>query len=306
MHPTNNIMWESDPVPGKIQGTPIISQGDQGLYIFFTHNRINKTSNEIVGSFSIIDGSDGSLMFSEIAGDSRMDPDLNQLRRVDTLRLPYAALGVAHKPEWGKYPGGEGNVHDVLLWSTSVSEGREDAGYTRAFQLPKLFEPEFTPALSTYFLQENRWNAITAPALTLDGMNAVFGVRENKVIGWTGGEDFNELPSTKQSLGTDPNDERLRKCLFIGWKIPVSEEYQICLYFVSHLQPYPFHRSFPGRSGIFWQPPQPLSSTLYKARVLISVGRCQGQSLFPRNRLFPTMTSTCTPPEKMVLSQLLT
>jgi hypothetical protein len=223
MHPTNKIMWISDLVPGKVQGTPIISQVDPGMYVFFTHNRMNKTSNELVGSFSMIDGSDGSLMFTEMAGESRMDPDLDQLSRVDTLRLPYSPLGIAHKPEWGRYPGGEGNVHDLFVWSTSVLNGRGDDGYTRAFQLPKLFEPDFSPALSTYFLQENRWNAISAPALTLDGMNLVFGIRENKVIGWTGSEDFDQITETKQSLGKDTNDERLRKFCFIVWKLCVSE-----------------------------------------------------------------------------------
>lgn len=169
------------------------------------------TSGELVGRFSMIDGVDGKLMFTEVAGESRMDPDLDQLSFVDTLQAPYAALGVAHEPEFGRYQEGQGNAHDIFIWSTSILDGRGDDGYTRAFQLPKLFEPEFAPGLFTYFLREARWNAVAAPALTTDGMNVVFGVRENKVRGWTGLKDFDELPDMKQSLGKDPSDDLLRK-----------------------------------------------------------------------------------------------
>jgi hypothetical protein len=169
------------------------------------------TSGELVGTFSMVNGIDGTMMFTELAGESRVDPDTESLSRVSTLRLPYGPLGVAHEPEWGRYPGGKGNIHDMFIWSTSDLGGRGNNGYTRAFQLPKLFEPEFAPALFTHFLRESRWNAVAAPAVTADGMDVIFGVRENKVRGWTGLEDFDKLADMEQSLGKDPNDDLLRE-----------------------------------------------------------------------------------------------
>ncbi|KAL3919798.1 MAG: hypothetical protein SGILL_003571 [Bacillariaceae sp.] len=150
-------------------------------------------------------------MFSELAGESRLDPEPDQLSRVSTVRLPYTALGASHSPEYGRYPGGDGNDHDLMIWSTSDSQGRGDNGYTRAFQLPKLFEPVFAPALHTFFLRETRWNAIAPPALSNDGMDVLFGMRENGVRGWTGLETFDKLADFKQNLGKDPEDDRLRK-----------------------------------------------------------------------------------------------
>ncbi|KAL3936326.1 MAG: hypothetical protein SGARI_002605, partial [Bacillariaceae sp.] len=199
--------WISDPIPGRIAGNPIITQMDPGLYVLFTHNVKNVTTDELVGSFSMLNGLDGAMMFSEEAGEGRLDPPPEALTRTSTLRLPYTALGVSHSPEYGRYPGGDNNRHDLFIWSTSDNQGRANNGYTRAFQLPKLFEPVFAPALHTFFLRETRWNAIAAPTLSRDGMDVLFGIRENGVRGWTGVVDFDRLADFKQNLGKDPVDE---------------------------------------------------------------------------------------------------
>ena len=89
--------------------TPKEYENFKGEYIFFTHN-LNTDGDEPVGSFSMVLASTGAWIFSEIAGDSSRDPDTADLR-LDTLRLPYSALGVAHDPIRGKYPGGEGNEY---------------------------------------------------------------------------------------------------------------------------------------------------------------------------------------------------
>ena len=211
-HPANQIKWISDSIPGKIAGTPIITEMDPGLYVFFTHNVKNVTTDETVGSFSMLNGLDGAMMFSEMAGEGRLDPPPEALTRVTTLRLPYTALGVAPTPEYGRFPGGDNNLHDLFVWGTSDLQGKGPNGYTRAFQLPKLFEPVFAPALHTFFLRETRWNAIAAPTLSSDGMDVLFGIRGNGVRGWTGVVDFDQLADFKQNLGVDPEDERLRKC----------------------------------------------------------------------------------------------
>ena len=194
-------------------GHPIITKVHPGAYIFFTHNQVNVGTGEVVGSFSMMSGADGSMMFTEVAGKSIYDPDLSTLTFIKTYRMPYSALGVSHEPEFGHYPGGETNTHDLFVWSTSELEGRGDNGYTRAFQLPEQFEPTFAPGLYTTFLRDVRWNARSAPAISGDGMDVVFGIRSNGVRGWTGAKDFHELANFAHDLGTDPEDELLRKCI---------------------------------------------------------------------------------------------
>ena len=137
-------MWISDSIPGEIQGKPLISQSERtpGEYIFFTHNH-NVTIGDPVGSFSMVEGATGELLFSEVAGESPNDPDPSNLVRVSTLRLPYSELGVSPSPNYGRYPGGENNDRDLFVWSTSDNLGRAPNGYTRAFQLPRLFDPVF-------------------------------------------------------------------------------------------------------------------------------------------------------------------
>jgi hypothetical protein len=210
-HPTSKLKWISNSIPGKVQGVPIVTKVDPGLYVFFTHNERNATTGEVVGIFSMINGMNGDLMFSEIAGESKVDPEPEQLSLLSHLRLPYTALGVSYAPDFGRYNGGDDNIRDLFVWSTSDLEGRGENGYTRAFQLPQLFEPEFASDLFTYFLREVRWNAIAAPAVTEDGMSVVFGTRENVVQGWTGSEDFNGRASLELTLGPDPEDELRRK-----------------------------------------------------------------------------------------------
>jgi hypothetical protein len=139
-HPGNKVMWTTDSIPGQIEGTPLITQNNRapGEYIFFTHNH-NTTTIAPVGSFSLVAAEDGERLFSEVAGGSPNDPSPDML----TLRLPYGPLGVAHFPAVGRYPGGEANDNDLFVWSTNAGEGKAPDGYTRAFQLPILFIPEF-------------------------------------------------------------------------------------------------------------------------------------------------------------------
>lgn len=211
-HPNNRFLWTSESIDGKVQGSPIVTQTHPGEYIFFTHNQMNATTGEEYGAFSMISAADGSLLFTEIAGESQWDPELNELSRVETLRLPYSPIGVSHSPTYGRYPGGLTNTNDLFLWSTSADSGSSNNGYTRAFQLPRLFEAAFAPGLATSFLKENRWNAIAPPALSVDGMDAVFGITGNGVRGWTSVEDFDQLAFLTQNLGANPEDFQKRKC----------------------------------------------------------------------------------------------
>jgi hypothetical protein len=142
-HPDNKVLWVSDVIPGEVQGRPQVTERKPGEYIVFTHNQLNMTTGELYGSVSMILADSGMLAWTENAGDSSIDPNLDDLQLIDDLRLPYGPIGVAHFPEEGRYPGGEGNNNDIFVWATSDNDGLGPSGYTRAFQIPRLFEPAF-------------------------------------------------------------------------------------------------------------------------------------------------------------------
>jgi len=208
-HPAQEVLWTAM-VPGEIQGNPIVTSGERfnGEYIMFTHNQ-NVTSAEPVGGFSMVVAETGDLIFTEIAGDSVNDPDPANLVRVDTLRLPYGPLGTAPSPDFGRYPDGEGNAQDLFVWATNINMGWGPNGYTRAFQLPRLFTPAFVEILSTSFLKENRWNSIAGPTISSDGLDLLFGVRSNSVRGWTGALDFTQNANVARTLDVDTAEPRM-------------------------------------------------------------------------------------------------
>lgn len=156
-------MWVSESIPGEIQGKALSTQNgpNAGEYMFFTHNQ-NLMTADPFGSFSSVLAETGALVFTEISGESQFDPEADTLARLESLRLPYGPLGVAYGPEYGRYPGGEGNSNDLFIWSTSVEDGKGPNGYTRAFQLPRLFTPDYARKFSfksydlVYFLTRKR------------------------------------------------------------------------------------------------------------------------------------------------------
>jgi len=191
-------------------GTPVVSDGfnNPGDYIFFTHNIVE--GNEEFGSFSMLTSDNGLILWSEIAGDNENDPNPADLR-VDTLRLTYGPLACSHEPLEGRFPGGQSNDNDVCVWSTSDNGGRGPNGYTRAFQLPRLFESAFSGMLKTFFLKQNRWNAVAPPVLSNDGLDLIFGVRANGLRAWTNFQDFDRIGNININLTPDTNDARARK-----------------------------------------------------------------------------------------------
>ena len=145
-HPNNSLLWESEPIPGVIQGTPVIGQSTDeagNKYIYFTHNHNTESidaSLAVYGSFSFMDES-GNMIFTEDAGAATSDPAVPG--RLDDYAQPYSPVGIAYMPMFGRYPGGADNANDLLLWSTSISDGQGPNGYTRAFQIPTPFAPDF-------------------------------------------------------------------------------------------------------------------------------------------------------------------
>jgi hypothetical protein len=151
-------------IPGEIQGKPLVTERGPGEYILFTHNQLNMTTGELYGSVSMILADSGVLTWTENAGENPLDPNPDDLQLINDLRLPYGPIGVTHFPEEGRIPGGEGNDNDIFVWATSDEEGLGPSGYTRAFQIPRLFEPDFAGkfsidsdvACSTYFVAHSK------------------------------------------------------------------------------------------------------------------------------------------------------
>ena len=132
-----------------IQGTPTIGKSTDNAgntYIYFTHNHNMNAidSSGAYGSFSVMQESTGDVIFTENAGNSTSDPEPG---RLDTLQVTYGPVGIAQLPLFGRYPGGLDNSNDLLLWSTSIENGEGPNGYTRAFQIPSPFSPDFAGTL---------------------------------------------------------------------------------------------------------------------------------------------------------------
>ena len=70
----------------------------------------------------------------------------------------------------------------------------------------------FTDNLSTFFLKENRWNAVASPTFTADGLELYFGVRQHRIRGWTGNRPFNDFGTIAvDGLPENPDIPRERK-----------------------------------------------------------------------------------------------
>ena len=65
------------------------------------------------------------------------------MTRLSTLSVPYSPIGVVHQPTVQRYPGGAGNQNDLFVWASASEGGRGPNGYTRAFQLPTIFDAAF-------------------------------------------------------------------------------------------------------------------------------------------------------------------
>lgn len=143
----------------------------------------------------------GTLMWTESAADSNVTED----------DLPYTAFGVSHSPDNGKYDGGQFNNNDIVVWSTSGDNGVANAGYTRAFQLPPIFDPQLVQVLATVRLRTVRWSAVARPAISSNGEGLIFGVRDAQVRGWVRQNLFTDLANWNQQLRRNDQARGTRK-----------------------------------------------------------------------------------------------
>jgi hypothetical protein len=173
-------------------GTPIITK--TGQYIYATHNEnMDSTTLSPIGSFSIFYvPNNGTVLWTE-KSDATVAADA----------APYSGLGVAHSPSSGKYTGGELITTDIVVWTTATEKGTGGGGYTRAFQLPFVFDLQLVSVLETVRLFTVRWNAIARPTLSIDGQALYAVVRQSGIRGWTGSTAFDKLATWTGELTTN-------------------------------------------------------------------------------------------------------
>jgi len=111
----------------------------------------------------------------------------------------FAALDIAHDPDYGNYNGGGGNSNDVLVWASLTPGGNAvTQGDTLLFQLPKGFDAfddadvdtsEFAPKI----LESVPWVTNTRPTLSKSGLDVYFVVTGNQYTGWNKGKKFDRI-----------------------------------------------------------------------------------------------------------------
>lgn len=198
-HPNHEVLFVSDPIPGRIVGTPVITSNfrHRGQFIFVVHNT-NTASTVLtpIGHFSILQTSqNGTLVWTESAADSNNTAD----------HLPYAPMGVEPSPSRTKFGIPEFNDNDLVVWGTSAQNGFSNQGVTRAFQFPLFFDITLISVLSTTRLRDVRWSTITKPTFSPDGQSMYFGASEARARGWTGITLFDGTATWGVQLRRDPN-----------------------------------------------------------------------------------------------------
>lgn len=184
--PSGEDAWfVSEPIPGEVQGTPVITQQmlQKGKYVYVTHNVVGSPVDPEEGMFSVITVPDGNITFTHRTGGEN-----------STGAIPYGPLGVAHDPFFGKYAGGVGNTADLVVWGSSAEGGTGRQGNTNAFQY-KVNGLEVSTLRSS-----TRWTTITKPTLSQDGLNLYFTIRASQLRAWVGATGFEDPASWASQL----------------------------------------------------------------------------------------------------------
>ncbi|KAL7525943.1 hypothetical protein ACHAXR_004005, partial [Thalassiosira sp. AJA248-18] len=106
----------------------------------------------------------------------------------------FAAVGIARRPAYGNYNGGEGNSNDVLVWG-SLRGGDARQGETVLFQLPKGFN-HFNSSevdvsqFQAHVLESVSWTTKTRPTFSASGLDVYFAISGNRFTGWNKGQQF--------------------------------------------------------------------------------------------------------------------
>lgn len=154
------------------------------------------------GRFIILNADNGNVVYSF---DSQSDFTIR--------KHVFGPLGIARRPAYGNYAGGEGNTNDVVMWG-SGSGNDDSVGETLLFQLPKGFDTTTSSLASSATLANNQfetrvmesvsWTTEIAPTFSKDGLSVYFLISGDRLTGWNKGQAFDIAPNVGPVDVSDP------------------------------------------------------------------------------------------------------
>jgi len=163
---TGTSTWISERLSGACSGTPVLSSVD--TYVFLTHNQVSLET----GTFTILDGSDGSIFFQTNDDNQMLSPP-----------------GIYFNPRGGNYGGGEGNTNDIVVFGNKPvanADGVPSGCTAYAFQFPIGFIGSITGLQVVSLLNNTDFQSTTPPLITNSGNSMFWGVSRSKLNGWAG------------------------------------------------------------------------------------------------------------------------
>lgn len=144
------------------------------------------------GRFIILDVYTGNVVYSF---DSRSDFTIR--------KHEFGPLGIARRPVYGNYAGGEGNTNDVVMWGSGSGQDDDNVGETLLFQLPKGVDttnvestvPPLLNQFETRVMESVSWTTKTPPAFSKDGLAVYFLISGDRLTGWNNGQKFDIAPN---------------------------------------------------------------------------------------------------------------
>jgi hypothetical protein len=144
------------------------------------------------GRFIILHADTGNIIYSF---DSRSE---FTIRKHD-----FGPLGIARRPAYGNYAGGEGNTNDVVMWGSGSGPDNDDSvGETLLFQLPKGFDATSLASSATLedqfetrVMESVSWTTETPPTFSKDGLAVYFFISGDRLTGWNKGQKFDVAPN---------------------------------------------------------------------------------------------------------------
>jgi len=143
------------------------------------------------GRFIILNADTGNVVYSF---DSRSD---FTIRKHD-----FGPLGIARRPAYGNYAGGEGNTNDVVMWGSGSGNDDDGVGETLLFQLPKGFDTtslassaSLANQFETRVMESVPWTTEIAPTFSKDGLSVYFLISGYRLTGWNKGQAFDIAPN---------------------------------------------------------------------------------------------------------------
>jgi len=144
------------------------------------------------GRFIILNADNGNVVYSF---DSRDDFTIR--------KHAFGPLGIARRPKYGNYAGGEDNTNDVVMWGSGKGiQNDNSVGETLLFQLPKGFDTTSLASSATLVNQfETRvmesvsWTTDIAPTFSKDGLSVYFLISGDRLTGWNKGQSFDIAPN---------------------------------------------------------------------------------------------------------------